>query len=311
MRILAENLVFRLVAACESIVEPRSTIRGLIRRCTDAIGLGTSLLSHRKKGWGDSLLRPLHIIYWVRCSFEGRTNIAVVCWPAVDWLIASLLSGLALTLGNIKGNGPRRYGHVPELLLNSCWVNTIATGSSNKSIVVWRSPIFTVAPHHVYHSLISSVAPSTSVAPISTVAPHQVHHSPISSVAPSTSVALIDTVAPSTSAAPFTDFQCCAFYKCCTIHQSPVLRLLQVLPIVTVALLQLHRSTVLIQLLSTIFCHVIMLLDNSMLSIILLPMWTRLVYYLTASSKSKFLQLQNMLPPVDEFILLSWFSFIN
>ena len=76
-------------------------------------------------------------------------------------------------------------------------------------------------------------------------------------------------------------------------------------------LLQLHHSTVLLHLLATILCHVIMLLDNSTLSTILLLMWIRLVYYLTAPMKSKFLQLQNMLPPVDAFILLSWFSFIN
>ena len=62
MRILAANVIFRLVAACESIVEPMSRIHGLIRRCAIAIGLGTSGLSHRKKRGGDSLLRPLHII---------------------------------------------------------------------------------------------------------------------------------------------------------------------------------------------------------------------------------------------------------
>ena len=84
----------------------------------------------------------------------------------------------------------------------------------------------------------------------------QVHHSPISSVAPSTSVA----------------------------------------PIITVALLQLHRSTVLFHLLATILSHVIMQLDDSILSIISLPLWILLVYYLTASLKSKFLQLKNMLP---------------
>ena len=88
-------------------------------------------------------------------------------------------------------------------------------GSSNKGIIVHRSPI-------------TRVAPSTSVAPIFTVAPHQVRHSPIfsdvchqvhqspiSGVTPSTSVAPIDTVAPSTSV-PFTNLQCYAFYKGCT-----------------------------------------------------------------------------------------------
>ena len=97
----------------------------------------------------------------------------------------------------------------------------------------------------------------------------QVHHSPISSVMPSTRVAPISTLAPSTSVAP----------------------------IVTVALLQLHCSTVLLHLLTAIVFHVIMLLDNSILSLILLPMWICLVNYLTASSKSTLLQLQNMLPP--------------
>ena len=98
----------------------------------------------------------------------------------------------------------------------------------------------------------------------------------------------------------------------CIIHQSPVLRLPRVLcqstllhllqvhhspissvtpstsvvPIDTVELLQLHRSTLLLHLLAAILCHMIMLLDDSILSIILLPMWTRLVDYLTASLKS-------------------------
>ena len=62
MRILAANLTFRLVAVCEIIVEPMSRIYGLIRRCTNAIGLGTSRLSHRKRGGGNSLLCPLHVI---------------------------------------------------------------------------------------------------------------------------------------------------------------------------------------------------------------------------------------------------------
>ena len=44
---------------CESIIEPMSGIHGLIRRCTDAIGLGTSLVSYRKKGG---------ILYSVHCT---------------------------------------------------------------------------------------------------------------------------------------------------------------------------------------------------------------------------------------------------
>ena len=127
-------------------------------------------------------------------------------------------------------------------------------GSTNEGIVVRCPPIFTVAFHQVHRS------------PIFTVAPHQVHHSPISSVTPSTRVAPISTVVPSTSVAP----------------------------IVTVAFLQLHHSAVLLLLLATISCHVIMLLDNSILSTILLLMWIRLVDYLPASLKYKFLQLQNM-----------------
>ena len=82
-------------------------------------------------------------------------------------------------------------------------------GSSNKGIVVYHSPISTVAPQQVRPS------------PTFTVAPRQVHRSPIFCVA------LIDTVASSTSA-PFTNLQCyafykdcynlqcCAFYECCT-----------------------------------------------------------------------------------------------
>ena len=82
--------------------------------------------------------------------------------------------------------------------------------------------------------------------------------------------------APSTSA-PFTNLQCYASTW--------------VAPISYVALLQLHRSSVLLHLLATILCHVIMLLINSTLSTILLRMWIRFVDYLTASLKSKFLQL--------------------
>ena len=101
-------------------------------------------------------------------------------------------------------------------------------GSSNKGILVRRSPIHTVAPSAsapftnlqccAFHecSAICTVAPSTlRHSPISTVAPHQVHHSPISSIAPSTSVAQIYTVAPSESA-PFTNLQYYTFYKGCT-----------------------------------------------------------------------------------------------
>ena len=52
MRILAATLIFRLVAACESMVEPMSKIHVLIRRCASAIGLGRSGLSLRQKGGG-------------------------------------------------------------------------------------------------------------------------------------------------------------------------------------------------------------------------------------------------------------------
>ena len=65
MRILAANLIFRLVAACESIVEPMSRIHGLIRRCASAIGLSTFGLSHRKKG-GEFFALP--IAHYIRGS---------------------------------------------------------------------------------------------------------------------------------------------------------------------------------------------------------------------------------------------------
>ena len=84
---------------------------------------------------------------------------------------------------------------------------------------------------------------------------------------------------------------CCPFFKCTIhissllhlqspvlrllqgLHQSPVLRLLQVLhPSSLSSVLHLHCSAVLLHLLATILCHVIMLLDNSTLSTILLPM---------------------------------------
>ena len=91
-------------------------------------------------------------------------------------------------------------------------------GSSNEGIVVRRSSIFTVAPRQVHPSPIFSVAPSMSVVPNYIVAPSTVAlFKDLYSVAPSTSVA----------------------------------------PIVTVALLQLHRSTVLLLLLAAILCHVI------------------------------------------------------
>ena len=90
---------------------------------------------------------------------------------------------------------------------------------------------------------------------------------------------------PSTSA-QFTNLQCYTSTR--------------VAPISTVALVQLHHSTVNLHLLATIFgdyatcqlCdYVIMLLVHSTLSTILLPRWICLVDYLTTSLKSKFLQL--------------------
>ena len=135
----------------------------------------------------------------------------------------------------------------------------------------------------LHYSPISSVAIPRVLHQSTLLRLLQVHHSPISSVTSSTRVAPISSVAPSTS----------------------------VEPIITVVLLQFHHSTVLLHFLAAILCHVIMLLSNSILSIILLPMWIRLVDYLTASLKSKFVLLQKMLPPVDTFILQSWFSFIN
>ena len=165
------------------------------------------------------------------------------------------------------GNGPRRYGHLLKLLLNSRWNNTIDTGFQQQGIVPWRSPIYTVCLHQVWRSPISSVL----------LIKWTIHQSPVctSSSAPFTNL----HCAPSTSApftnlhcvpsitAPFTNLQCHTFYQgstnlhCCASTVAPFYG---VAP-----------------LLATILCHVIMLLDNSTLSTILLPMWIRLVYYLT------------------------------
>ena len=104
-------------------------------------------------------------------------------------------------------------------------------------------------------------------------------------------------------------------YKC-TIHQySSTVRLYapstRVAPFVTVApstrvapIFSVAPSTLLLHLLATVWRHV-MLLYNSISSTVLLPMRIRLDDYLTSSLKSKFLQLQNVSPPVDAFILLS------
>ena len=144
----------------------------------EAIGLGMSRLYHQKEGGGDSLLHPLHIIQRVRCSFEGRTNNAIVCWPAVDWLIATLFSGLALKLGNIKGTDLRGTGHLPELVLNSRWINTIATGFQQQR---HRSATFTNLQCCAFHECCAFHCWASS-------------------------------------SAPFTNLQCYAFHRCCTHH---------------------------------------------------------------------------------------------
>ena len=66
------------------------------------------------------------------------------------------------------------------------------------------------------------------------------------------------------------------------LHQSPVFHHSTVWHQSSV----LHHSTVLYHSLSTILCHVIMLLYNSKSSTILLPMRIRIADYLTASLKS-------------------------
>ena len=86
----------------------------------------------------------------------------------------------------------------------------------------------------------------------------------------------------------------CASYNC-TVRNSPVLRLYKGctnLHCCVLNLLPFHPSTVNLHLLATILCdyatrrlcdYVIMLFVHSTLSTILLPMWIRLVDYLTAS----------------------------
>ena len=279
MRILAENLIHWLVDACESIVEPMRQIRGLIKRCSDSIGLGMSGCLIAKKGRNSC---PAHCPLYNGYLFIQRQNqfcrrLSICCWLADS----HLGFWASLAMGNIKGTDLGGTGYLPELLLNSCWNNTIATGLQQQGIVVPRSPIYSVAPYQVHYSLISSVCFYKNTVHLSPVLrlPRVLRRSPL-----------------------------LRFYKCCTIHRSPVLHLLQVLH--PSSLLRFYSCTVqvLLNLLATILCHVIMLLDDSILSMILQPMWIRLVDYLTASLKSKFLQLPNMLPTVGAFIILSWFS---
>ena len=156
------------------------------------------------------------------------------------------------------GNGPRRYGHYRSCFSIPIESILLLLGSNNKGIVVWRSPISSVAP--------SSSALFTNL-----------HYAPSSS-------------------APFTNLQCYASTRVALNS--------------TVALLQLNRSSVApFDSYYFIPCdyatHQFYIIDN------LATMWIHFVDYLTASLKYKFLQLQNMLPPIDAFILLSWFSFIN
>ena len=136
------------------------------------------------------------------------------------------------------GNGLRRTGHLPQLLLNSSWSILELLGFSSKSIVVHQSSVL-----------------------------HLLQCAPIFSVAPSTVC---------------TNLQCCAFYsvqhlQCCAFNS-------------------VHQFSVLLHLLATVLRHVIMLLYNPTSSTILLPMRICLVDYLTASLKSKFLQLHNISP---------------
>ena len=88
------------------------------------------------------------------------------------------------------------------------------------------------------------------------------------------------------------------FYKCCTIRQSPVLHLLQVLH--PSSLLRFYSCYFMPRDYATRWFYII----NNLATYVKL----RFVNYSTASLKSKFLQLQNMLPPVDAFIILPWFS---
>ena len=94
-------------------------------------------------------------------------------------------------------------------------------GSSNKGIVVRRSPIFTVAPHQVRHSPIFTVVTFTNI------------HCCASSSAPFTNLHCC-----ASSNATFTNLQCCAFHECCADlhccafyccdhHQSSLLRLIK------------------------------------------------------------------------------------
>ena len=133
----------------------------------------------------------------------------------------------------------------------------------------------------VWHSLIYTVAPhQVRRSLIYTVCLPQVHHSPISSVTPLQG-----------------------------LHQSPLLRCYSctILQWFSICELLFFVMMLLVNYVILWLCYSSILYYQT----ILLPMWICLVDYLTASLKSKFLQLRNMLPPVDEFILLSWFSSIN
>ena len=127
------------------------------------------------------------------------------------------------------------------MLLNSHWINTIATGFLQ-----------------------------------------QVQRSPISSVASSMNVA------------PFSDFQCCTFYKCCTHRHCcapTVAPFYSLAPFVSNYFVPCDDATRQFY------------ISNNLATNVNTP-----CQLFTALLKSKFLQLQNMLPPANTFILLSWFS---
>ena len=127
------------------------------------------------------------------------------------------------------GNGPRRYGHLLELLLNSRWINTIATGFQQQRHRGTTFTISSVVPHDVHRSLISTECLlQVHHSPISSVCHIVAHRSPISTVSLLqvrrsliSSVCLIKCTIPhspacASSSAPFTNRQCYTFYKGCT-----------------------------------------------------------------------------------------------
>ena len=109
-------------------------------------------------------------------------------------------------------NGLRGTGHPPQLLLNSRWDNTIATGFQHRR---HRGATFSNL-----HCCASSSATFTNL------------HFCASSSAPLTNLQCCADIHCCDFCAPFTNLQCCSFHECCAnlhfcafyvqLHRSPI-----------------------------------------------------------------------------------------